>query len=82
MMLCNFTKCHHKNLDGILYVIDKIVRELRLAYACSREQSAIYVRGRGSHGGKKKKGRVGGKGGQIRRDFGKFLDPVYTDSVV
>ena len=30
----------------------------------------------------KKKGRVGGKGGQIRRDFGKFLDPVYTDSVV
>jgi len=64
MMLRDFTKHHHKNLNSILYVMDKTVRELRLAYACSGEQSTIHVRGRGSHGRKKKEGKVGGKEGK------------------
>lgn len=50
MVLCNLTERPDEDLNGIMYIIYKIVRELRLAYACSREQSTVHIGRRGRHG--------------------------------
>ena len=68
MMLCNLTERADEDLNSITYIVYEIVRELRLAYACSREQSAVHIGRRGSHGAEGEKSTEWG--GRARRDFG------------